>query len=423
MLTPVPRGWLLLALAGLVALGIVFSEYRALGALDFDDDGAIQGELQVALPWGGFAGRRLAAAAEDHWRRYPEAAENFLAWQLQRYPVDHSRWYQRAIIAQYLGRDPDLVLAHLEAAVAVQPLHRETRWRAATLAQLLGHPDLAATHLRQWLDGQPHATEQVLFTAGRWIHEPEELLDRVVPDGEAYLTAVLRFARQHGRVNLAQAAWTRLPGPRPPGDAGLLDYVDLVLATGDHDAAMAAWADTFPDYRPGQVPNADFLHDLGSPNGLNWNTRMPAGSRASRDPQRFVSEPASLRLDFDGRESLHLGRPSVRIPVVQHNGGWVLSGYWRGQGLTTRALPYLSVWPEGGRRVRVDVPAATFDWTPFRIEVEVEVEAGLEAAGAAPLLHLQVRRDVPQHHFDRFLAGSLWLDALRVERLDTDRAE
>jgi hypothetical protein len=421
VLTRVPRRWLLLVIAGLIAVGIAFAEYRALGILAFDEDGASQGELQVALPWGGLAGRRMAAAVESHWRRYPEAAEDFLAWQLQRYPVDHSRWYQRAIIAQYLGRAPDLVLAHLDAAVAVQPRQRETRWRAATLAQLLGHPDLAVTHLRQWLDGQPHATEQALLTASRSIHELEELLDRVVPDGEAYLTAVLRFARQHGRVNLARAAWTRLPGPRPPGDAGLLDFVDLGLATGDHEAAMAAWADTFSDYRPGQVPNADFLHDLGSPNGLNWNTRMPAGSRASRDPQRFVTEPASLRLDFDGRESLHLGRPSVRIPVVQHDGGWVLSGYWRGQGLTTRALPYLSVWPEGGRRVRVNVPAATFEWTPFRIEIEAE--EGSEASVTARLLHLQVGRDAPQHHFDRFLAGSLWLDALRVERLDTDRAE
>jgi len=98
-------------------------------------------------------------------------------------------------------------------------------------------------------------------------------------------------------VNLARAAWTRLPGPRPPGDAGLLDDVDLALATGDQEAAMAAWADTASDYRLGQVLNADFLQDLGSPNGLNWTTRMPAGSRASRDQQRFVTEPASRGLD------------------------------------------------------------------------------------------------------------------------------
>ena len=77
---------------------------------------------------------------------------------------------------------------------------------------------------------------------------------------------------------------------------------------------------TFFDNRPGQVPNADFLHDLGSPNGVNWHTRMPAGSQASRDLQRFVTEPASLQLEFDGRESLHLGRPSVRIPMVKHGG-------------------------------------------------------------------------------------------------------
>ncbi|TVP83333.1 MAG: hypothetical protein EA347_12715, partial [Thioalkalivibrio sp.] len=143
--------------------------------------------------------------------------------------------------------------------------------------------------------------------------------------------------------------------------------------------------------------------------GLEWDTRMPAGSQATRDTRSFVSEPASLRLEFDGKETLRLTRPSVGIPVAANPGGWVVSGYWRGERLTTRALPYLDLRLGNGERVRVEVPATTFDWTPFRIELDGSDRPGL--------LYLQLRRAPPVHHFDRYLAGTLWLDALRVEPL------
>jgi hypothetical protein len=170
---------------------------------------------------------------------------------------------------------------------------------------------------------------------------------------------------------------------------------------------MAAWSETYPDYRPSQVPNADFRHEPGSARGLNWDTRMPAGSRAGRDTERFVTAPASLRLDFDGKETLRLGRPSVRVPVAANVDGWVLSGHWRGDRLTTRALPYLSVRTGNGGQVRANVPAPSFGWTPFRVEIEGSAEA--------TVLHVQLQRDPSTHHFDRFLAGTLWLDALRLE--------
>lgn len=399
-------GRLLLGVAGLAAIAIAGLEHRALSSIELDLEVA-GSEPRVEIPWGGFAGRRLSAMVEANWRQNPEMAETFLARQLQRYPLDHSRWYTRAIVSRDLDRDPDLLRAHLGASVATQPGNREARWRAATLSQLLGDADLAADHLRQWLHDQPGEAGQVLFAAGRWIHDPDELLDRVVPEGELYLSAVLRFARQHDRVDLAPAAWARLPGPRPPGDNALLDFVDLVLGEGDYDAAMAAWRETYPDYRPGQVPNGDFVHPVGGGRGLDWDTRMPAGSQAMRDTRRFVSEPASLRLEFDGKETLRLSRPSVRIPVAANPDGWILSGHWRGERLTTRALPYLDVRPGNGDRTRVDVPATTFDWTPFRVE--------LDGADEPALLHLQLRRDPSVHHFDRFLAGTLWLDALRLE--------
>jgi hypothetical protein len=134
---------------------------------------------------------------------------------------------------------------------------------------------------------------------------------------------------------------------------------------------------------------------------------MPAGARVSRDLETFVTEPASLRVDFVGRENLQLAGLSLRIPLRGEPRRWVLSGAWRAEGLTTTSLPYLSVSGGEGVRARIDVPARDFDWTPFRVELEVP-EGGT-------LLSLQLRRDPTRLDFDRFLAGRIWLDALRLE--------
>jgi hypothetical protein len=78
---------------------------------------------------------------------------------------------------------------------------------------------------------------------------------------------------------------------------------------------MYAWWQTFPDYRAGGVPNGDFQHELGSGRGLHWRTRVPAGAQVARDLAEFVTAPASLRVDFDGRENLRMSGLSLRIPI------------------------------------------------------------------------------------------------------------
>ncbi|AGA33056.1 hypothetical protein TVNIR_1385 [Thioalkalivibrio nitratireducens DSM 14787] len=397
---------LVLPLAGLLAAGIAWAEYRGLRSVDPQQPAQSLTALQASVPWGGLAGRQLAASLEPQWRRDPPAVAGALAWHLQRYPLDPWRWADRARLARLQGADTEAVLAHLDAALAAQPRNRELLWRAATITQQLGRVDRTEEHLRGWLEGQPAGTHRALFVAMRWIDDPAQLLDRILPPGEPYLEAAIAFSRQHGRMDLAMEAWERLPRPRTPGDRGLLDFVDLALAQGEHERAASAWAETFPDYRYGAVPNADFRHDPVSPHGLHWRMRVPTGAQAVRDPERYYSEPASLRLDFDGAENLRLTAPAVRIPVPAGVERWIVSGHWRAAGLTTRALPYLSAWADGGRRVRVDVPGSEFEWQPFRVE--------LDTPEGGRMLNLQLRRDPPSRDFDRYLAGRLWLDALRV---------
>lgn len=398
----------LLPLAGLGALAVAVTEYRSLRALDHLPAEAAFARLQAQQPWSGLAGHELARRVANTRPIETALGESVLAWHLARAPLVPWFWYDRAVFSRARREDWARILWHLDTAVAIQPHSRELRWRVATLAVRFGNTFVAEEHLRRWLEDQPQQTARALRLASNWIPEPEGLLTRVLPPGEAYLEQALAFAHRERRMGLGAAAWTQLPRPRAEGDEVLLNFVDLALATGWRTFAATAWAESYPEYVYGQVHNGDFQRELGAERGLNWRRRMPAGTAASRDTDVFHSAPASLRVDFDGKSNPSLRQPSIQIPIPERSKSdrWKLSGYWRGEGLTTRSLPYLHISGDGAGEARLPLPAGDFDWEPFEIEIEFPRDG--------TVLTLQVRRDALRREFDRNIAGRLWLDALRT---------
>lgn len=398
-------------LAGSIALFIAASEYLSLRALEPRDPDSSLFQLQASQPWGGFAAQELARGLYGDPTLDPRSAEPVLAWQLARSPLNPWRWLDRAELAYAAGEDWARVLWHLDAAVAVQPEDRSLRWEAAEFARKTRHFAVAEEHLRHWLQNNPGGTSRALRAAADWIADPDSRLTRILPEGEPFLEAALEFARRERDMNMAMVVWDRLERPRTPEDRALLDFVDLALATGKHGLAAEAWAESFSDYRPGQVPNADFQHAFGPARALHWHTRMPRGTRVTRDPNQFVTEPASLQVSFDGSENPHLQQPSISIPVDPEIGRWKIFGSWRGEALTTRSLPYVSVSAQGAVPARADIPASNFDWTPFTLEIDIPK--------GTTLLTLQLRRDALSREFDRYIAGDLWLDAIRISPIPT----
>ncbi|TVQ34181.1 MAG: hypothetical protein EA370_11025 [Wenzhouxiangella sp.] len=426
--SPQRAGWLP-ALFLLAALWVAWSEFVAL-RMDTDAEPFERLErLATIQPWGGLAAREAARQLEHRWRIAPELAEQGLQWQLARYPLDPWRWLlmariQRSLELAAAGPDgaPERVARtsiDLATARSVQPMSREMQWQAVNLAQVFADADLIAHQLRLWLDGQPHMTDRALFLAARWIEDPGQRLDQVLPEGEDYLVRAMRFARSSRQPALAAAVWARLPQPRPAEDPALADYVHISLAHDDPAVTIALWTDLDPAYAPGRLPGGHFGLSLATLDALGWDFRMPRGAAVGldqatpdgQDPNRVplpASTPpaGSLRLDFAGTENINLVRPRVRFPVPEP-GRYRISGWWRADALTTRSLPALVLRVEdGGPQRRIELPGQDFSWAPFAAEVEVE------QADAMVLVHLHRRRT---NAFDRDIAGALWLADLRFE--------
>lgn len=426
-------GWLplLLGIPLLLALGVAASEYRALRTAGDLQPFEHLDRLAATQPWGGLSAREAARELEVRWRLDPAAAASALDWQLTRYPLDAWRWLLSARIQRELHllqtavpEDPAPRHAlDIGAAQAVHPRNRSMQWEAINLAQTFGDAGLVAEQLRLWLHGQPAAVDRALFLARRWLPDPGQRLDRVLPAGEDYLVSAMRHARATGQLDLASAVWARLPQPRAADDRALADYVHITLAANRTDVTMALWRDLDPAYRPGALPGGHFGVGLAALDALGWNFRLPAGARVRLDealPEHVAAtptgriEPRSLRVDFNGNENINLNAPRLRFPVPEP-GAYRLRGWWQAEYLTTRSLPALVVQTSTPRSAqRLTLPSAHFRWAPFEAEVHID------APGDRVTLFISRRRT---NAFDRNIAGTLWLADLHFEPLPEPPAE
>ena len=362
--------------------------------------------LALPQPWGGYGWRALARLAGNAARIDPATAKTVLTDASSRYPLDAVQWLD---LARIHARDEDArqVDDYLARAGAVQPFERRSLWAAAQVALQTGNASLAERQLRQWLRLYPRDTGQALFIGKRWIDEPGTLLDRMLPEGREYLAEAMEVARRQTDIPLAEAVWARL-APKPGLDDPLfLNFVELLLQTGEVARAVELWTDRDAGFQPGRLVNGDFARPVGPPLALNWRiNRPPPGVRLERDTTEAFVGPASLRLQFNGKENVNLGEPWIRIPVDpgQH---YRLSGAWRADALTTRSLPYWYLTAESADlRERIPAPGGNFGWERWQVDFQVPEEVRL--------IRLQLRRD-RTNAFDRNIAGTLWLDDFRLE--------
>ncbi|GAB4178196.1 MAG: hypothetical protein Kow0020_14250 [Wenzhouxiangellaceae bacterium] len=359
--------------------------------------------LPMPHPWGGLALGVLAQVVRGTWRADPGTAERSLSYRLQRYPLEPESWLTLARIRAAAG-DGSGAEVFLQRALTVRPNDRETLWNAAQIALSTGNRPFAERQIKRWLGDFPGDTGRALFVVSRWADSPDDLLDRVLPEGIEYLRETLRWARQVDQMALADAAWRRMPAAAGLSEAALLDYVELLIAHQRIDEAAAIWAEHDPAFKGSWPANGDFARELiDRAGGFEWRlTGLPPSVRVRRDPEQWSSAPASLRIEFNGKENVYLAAPSIRMPLAP--GRSCLTGRWRAEGLTTRSLPYLAL-RVGARYQKLPAPGHQFEWQTWSIDVD--------ATDDERLATLIVQRD-PTRAFDRNIGGVLWLDDVRL---------
>lgn len=357
------------------------------------------------------AGRRilLEGGVADYAR-----AEALLRRSLEVRPLYAPSWLARGQLAWRRDRR-GAAAAYTQLSMGLWPRRERNLWNVAMVAAEMGDRERAFSALRAYLQLTATGIGQAGWFARRLETDPQQRAVLWLPPGEAaskvdrdYSAKLLHIAVRNRDPELARRVWEAQSALERNDRKVAALYTDALLLSGSVEEAVAVWTHYV---RGGQ--NKPLLSNGGFEQqpvqgGLGWRVREHPRLRWARDRLVRYQGQRSLRLTFAGLENAHYQYASQTIAVTP-NCDYRLSGYWRGEAITTASGAYLQARLRGTKaRLLGAGPAraGSWPWEPFSFDFRVPPEARLVEIG--------IRRDRARKAEPPF-AGRLWLDQLALD--------
>jgi hypothetical protein len=240
----------------------------------------------------------------------------------------------------------------------------------------------------------------------------DEILRNGIPDRPRPLCSYLEHAFRFDQPDEVDSIWKAVKAHSLADDKLAGEYIAFLLSHRRYDAAVDGWAAylgkrevDFP--RANAIVNGDFESDFtGSP--LDWQWSRAEHVSETRDSSTAHAGKSSLRVSFDG--TVNIDYAGVHQQVVVSPGPHRLEFWIRTSGITTdQGIAWRLFDPENPSRLDIRTAAfvGTTDWR--RVETAFVVHNGTR------IVQVQLARQ-PTWKFDNQIAGTAWLDSLRVTR-------
>ena len=299
----------------------------------------------------------------------------------------------------------------VDNAVKVWPDRAYTLWRAAVLYTRLKDKANALRTLRTLWEIHPNDSLRILSVALELEPNAEQMIASVLPSKDGgipqvrFLDNILEIAIRNKNTVLATAAWNQIPENQLTYSTMVGSYLDFL----DKENIKSDFTNAIARLQSQQVDlvNGSFEAPI-SMDGLGWQVTPISGVDWERDRAHSRDGDYSVRLDFDGRQNLNYQHFSQRLPIV---GGqtYILSGYWRGENITTLSRPYIELYSVDEKNKQYDahvsIDVASWDWREFEIQLSVPEDVWL--------IYVRVRRNETEA-LDRLISGSIWLDDVKL---------
>ena len=237
-----------------------------------------------------------------------------------------------------------------------------------------------------------------------------------LPEGGRAAKSWLRFLIQAGRLEDAQRTWDWVVGRGYADDALAGEYVEFLIRQGHPDSAASAWAQHMgaraDDYdKSTYLFNGDFESDpTQSP--FDWNVARTAGVEVARDCTTARSGKCSLRISFAGTQNLGFAAAS-QLAFVRP-GAYRFHAFIRTEALTTDQGIRFRI-SDAEAPARLDEVFGQFTGSSPWSSVDHDVVVAPETR----LLRIDVVRQ-PSMKFDNKVAGTAWIDELKLEPIIPD---
>jgi hypothetical protein len=297
-------------------------------------------------------------------------------------------------------------------AVVLAPVWPPILMRAVNFYFQVGNSKAALPLASQILDQVARYDPEIFKLYTQPLQALSEVLHDGLPENPRPARALLKYLIQTGNVPDVQQTW-RWVNARGFADAERAnDYVSFLLLKHRPQEAMLAWKDYLgpraDDYgKSSFVFNGGFESEF-SASPLDWKIRPTEGVEVSRDDEHPESGKWSLRLRYDGKHNL--ADSGVGQVVVLSQGVYRMRARVRTEGLTTDQGIQLQISPVDQAHPKHWTSKALLG-TQFWTELEIPFTAPQNEG----VYEIRLIRN-PSLKFDNRVAGTLWIDNVRVER-------
>ena len=334
---------------------------------------------------------------------------------LERDAQDPYRWLDLGDAFLEAGQEEDARYCFAQVLV-LAPHSAPFLLRVADFYFEIGENEEALTVTARILALIPNYDSVIFSDYVRSVDRVEDVLRLGLPaDGRA-AKSWLRFLIQAGRLEDAQRTWDWIVGHEYADNASAGEYVEFLIRQGHPDSAASAWAQQMgaraDDYdKSTYLFNGDFESEPAQ-SPFDWNAAHTAGVEVARDCTTTRSGKCSLRISFAGSRNLDIAAASELAFV--RPGAYRFQAFIRTEALTT----------DQGIRFRISDAE-----TPARLD-EVfgqftgnspwsRVDHDVVVAPETRLLRIEVVRQ-PSMKFDNKVAGTAWIDELKLEPIAPD---
>jgi hypothetical protein len=330
-------------------------------------------------------------------------------------PENAHFWADLGTAHDWAGNRNDAMRA-LEHARELFPNSPDINWRLANFYVRTGKTSEALPALRTVLAAFTVPHEDVFALAEKATSDKGAILKEVLPPQAPVLFEYLDYQAKAGDLAGAQRVWDRLLRLESPFDLRMtFFYLDALIQKQETEQLADAWsalAKRFPEKvgaltsAPSLVANGGFESDILN-GGLDWRVVHIEGASVSVDSQEAFEGQRSMRIDFDGTQNLDYGH-LFQYVLVRPNTRYHFSAYLRTDSITTDSGPRFQIFNPYDANKELHATEnviGTSGWTERQVEFKTAVDTHL--------LLIRIARP-PSSKFDNKIAGTVWMDAVRL---------
>ena len=352
-------------------------------------------------------------------RHFPRALYNFglNAW-FQNDSNVAARFFRQTVLQDIFFMDAWLKLAQAEIVLGNPDKARTIlqfsdrlaenvyrwKWDQILLAHELGMKEIVLSNINFLIHHRKKIQDsfQLLDT-----HLTGDAMHAVNVLDTANLIPFLKWLMRWGRVNDAEIAWRKIISAGIQDEDIRLKYIHFLVSIKRVSLAAEIWRSNTGIKG---MTNPGF-EDQMTGRGFDW--RYTANNKGKWAIRRSMSEAFSgthsLKIMFEGKENISFGHLFQIVPVDSLT-PYRLTYSWRSKNITTDQGPFVDIYGYDckGFYIKGSMMLSTHDWREQDIEFTVPEDCHAVV--------VRLRRQ-PSHRFDNKIAGVLWLDDFRLEKL------